>query len=184
MLTITTKSVELYRDGVDGGPGVYTMSKPTTVVLEHSLISISKWEAIWAIPFISNAKSKPKTPEQIKSYIECMIIGRIDQLALDILLAHHTSEIEAHISAPMTATTVQHMRKAKGKSQVVTSELIYFWMINFNIPVEFERWHLNRLLKLIEVCNVQNNPGKKLSKREILQRNQALNAKRRAELGG
>ena len=151
--------------------------KGCTLNLEHSLISISKWESKWHIPFLSSEK----TEEQTIDYIKCMMInpGYSDSI-IDYLNVEHVQMISDYINNPMTATSVIE-KPGRKTGEIVTSELIYYWMIALQIPHEFEKWHLNRLLKLIEVCNVKNEPPKKMSAREIMERNQALNKARRAK---
>lgn len=146
--------------------------------LEHSLISISKWESIWHVPFIGN---NDKTEEQTLSYIKCMTVNQgIPDNAYNYLTVKNIQDIVDYINDPMTATVV-HSSSSSISHEKVTSELIYYWMIALQIPSEFEKWHLNRLIKLIEICNVKNTPAKKMSKNEIMARNQALNAARRAK---
>lgn len=151
-----------------------------TLQLEHSLISLSKWESKWCKPFFSK---KPKTDEETIDYIKCMTITQdVDPKVYDLLTQDNVSEIDKYINAPMTATYFSK-DKTKGTSrEQVTSELIYYWMIALNIPFECQKWHLNRLLTLIEVCNRKNAPPKKMSKRELMSRNAALNAARRKQL--
>lgn len=146
--------------------------------LEHSLISISKWESKWHVPFIGNDK---KTEEQTLHYIKCMTINQgIPDRAYNYLSVENIKDISDYINDPMTATTV-NTHSNTFSHEKVTSELIYYWMIALQIPSEFEKWHLNRLLKLIEVCNAKNTPPKKMGKNEIIARNKALNAARRAK---
>lgn len=152
----------------------------TTLQLEHSLISLSKWESKWCKPFLSD---KNRTNEELLDYIRCMTVTqKVDPKIYLALSKDNLKEISDYINAPMTATWF-HNREGgpvgRRSSEVVTSELIYYWMISFGIPVEFERWHLNRLLTLIRVCEVKNSPGKKMSKKDIYSQNKALNEARR-----
>lgn len=149
--------------------------KETTIQLEHSLLSISKWESKWNKSFIN---TKDKTEEELMDYIKCMTITKnVDPNVYVCLTAENTQEIVNYIKAPMTATTIRDT--GKSNHEIVTSELIYYWMISLNIPVEFEKWHLNRLITLIRVCSIKNQPAKKMSRGEIMQRNAALNAARK-----
>lgn len=151
--------------------------KGCTLNLEHSLISISKWEAKWHIPFLSSNK----TEEQTLHYIKCMTINQgINDSVYDYLTPDNIKDISEYINDPMTATTVKDTGGKKNR-EIVTSELLYYWMIALNIPFECEKWHLNRLMQLIAVCNAKNTPPKKMGKSEIIARNQALNAARRAK---
>lgn len=150
--------------------------------LEHSLVSISKWEQIWKKPFISNTD---KTLEETISYVKCMTLTQnVPESAYKGLTRDNIQKINDYISDPMTATWFsEEAKNKKGNSRIVTSELIYCWMIMLNIPVEFEKWHFNRLITLIQVCNEENKaPNKKLSKREIMNRNKSINAARRAAM--
>ena len=154
--------------------------KATTLYLEHSLISISKWEAKWHLPFFDSEK----TNEQTLDYIRCMILNReIDEKSyyVNLLTADDIKKINDYINDPMTATVITDDGK-RGRNQKVTSELIYCWMIQFNIPAEFEKWHINRLIMLILVCGEENKPKKKMSRKEIMAQNKALNAARKARL--
>ena len=148
--------------------------------LEHSLISLSKWESKWCKPFFSKEQ---KTGEQVVDYIKFMTITKnVDDEIYDKLSNKNIEEINKYIEAPMTATTFSKEQAGKFSKEIITSELIYYWMIALNIPFECQKWHINRLLTLIRVCNVKNQPGKKMSKSEILSRNAALNAARRQQL--
>ena len=149
--------------------------KETTIQLEHSLLSISKWESKWNKSFIN---TKDKTEEELIDYIKCMTITKnVDPNIYVCLTAENIQEIVNYINAPMTATIIRDTEKSS--REPVTSELIYYWMISLNIPVKFEKWHLNRLITLIRVCSIKNQPAKKMSRGEIMQRNAALNAARK-----
>ena len=148
-----------------------------TIHLEHSLYSISKWEAKWKKPFLES----DKTDEELNDYILCMCQEDIDPKVVHSFGPLEIHKIIDYINDPMSATNIKDNRKS-GSKRIVTSELIYYWMTALNIPWECQHWHLNRLLKLIEVCNVENNP-KKMSKEEIRKQNRELNAARRKALG-
>jgi hypothetical protein len=129
------------------------------VKLEHSLVSASKWESIWKEAFLSQ---KEKTSEQTMSYIQCMILN--DDLPPEVfqkLVNSHLDEIQAYILNEATATTIRNDPNAPPSREVITTELIYYWMISLNVPVEFQYWHLNRLITLIRVINVKNSPARK-----------------------
>lgn len=152
----------------------FIYKKEQVLQLEHSLVSLSKWESKWNKAFLGKQE---KTDEEILDYVRCMSVTQhVDPEVYSRLSAENYAAINAYIEAPMTATRFYEERTQKGNKDTVTSELIYYWMIAYNIPVEFQKWHLNRLLTLIRVCNVKNSPPKKRSKRELFQRNAALNA--------
>lgn len=147
--------------------------------LEHSLISISKWESKWKKPFLDKAE---KTPEESVDYIRCMSLNKdIEWITAQRIPPEVYKQINDYISDTMTATWFTEQNK-KPNGQVVTSELIYYWMIMFHVPFECEKWHLNRLLTLIKVCELKNAPKKKMSRKDIYARNMALNAARKKKL--
>ena len=151
-----------------------------TLQLEHSLLSLSKWESKWCKPFFSKEE---KTPEETIDYIKCMTITQnVKDEVYSLLTRDNIMQINKYIEAPMTATTFSKNRKGSGNKEIITSELIYCWMIQLNIPSEYQKWHLNRLLTLIQVCNIKNEPPKKMSNKEIMSRNRALNAARKKKL--
>lgn len=179
MLQIT---VPLNEEGWDEEKQEFVMPKTVTLQLEHSLISLSKWESKWCKAFLSKGE---KTYEQTLDYIKCMTITKnVDEEIYSRLTRANIDAINKYIEAPMTATHFysDETKKKTGTKETITSELIYYWMIALQIPVEFEKWHLNRLLTLIEVCNRKNQPPKKRSQREIMSRNAALNAARKKQL--
>ena len=156
---------------------VYT--KETTLQLEHSLVSLSKWESKWCKPFLSK---EDMTAEETIDYIRCMTITQnVNPEVYTCLSDENIAQVRDYIQAPMTAT---FFRKEKGppSREIITSELIYYWMITLNIPFECQKWHLNRLLTLIRVCNIKNKPAKRRSQREIMEYNTALNEARRKKL--
>ena len=159
---------------------VFIDPKYQTLQLEHSLVSLSKWESKWCKAFYSK---KDKTIEETIDYVRCMTLTQnVKPEVYDHLTRDNISQIEEYIAAPMTATYFAEDKSKKSSNEVITSELIYYWMIAFNIPVKFEKWHLNRLLTLIRVCNVKNQPAKKMNRRDIMRQNAALNAARRQQL--
>ena len=168
------------RDLWDESKEEFISIKGCTLHLEHSLVSLSKWESKWCKAFLSN---KNKTEEEQLDYVRCMTLDKnVDPRVYEILTNSNIEKINDYIAAPMTATRFFDEKKALGsKSDVVTSELIYYWMIALNIPVEFEKWHLTRLITLIKVCNVKNNP-KKMSRSEVMRRNKSMNAARKKRL--
>lgn len=157
------------------------ISNTITLQLEHSLVSISKWESKWHTPFIS---AKEKTAEQTLDYIKCMTLNDVPDEVYSSLSSANMKEINDYVSNSMTATWFNDSKNtAKKNSEQVTSELIYYWMISLEIPFECQYWHLNRLMTLIRICSIKNQPSKKLSKKETLSKNAALNAARRKRLG-
>lgn len=156
----------------------FVVIKEQTLELEHSLISVSKWEAKWHKPFHSQDE---KTVEETLDYIKCMTINNrnVDAVVYNGITPSDMKRINEYINDPMTATWFNEQQNKRFSREVITSELIYYWMSAFQIPFSCEKWHLNRLLTLIHVCNVKNQPEKKMSKREIMSRNRALNEARK-----
>lgn len=158
--------------------------KETKLQLEHSLISISRWEQKYHKPFLAN---KEKTFDEICGYIECMTLSHgIDPNIYKWIPNKVVDEVIEYIKNPMTATTFNESNLVgaqKTSREIVTSEIIYYWMIGLNIPVEFQKWHLNRLLTLIKVVNIKNDKdhNKKVDKRAAARERARLNAERRAK---
>lgn len=177
MLEIDIPIQEVFIEESSGG--MFHKIKDSKLKLEHSLVSISKWESRWEKPFLGN---ESKTAEQLLDYIKCMTIHKVDPLVYDVLTTEQINEIGEYIDAKMTATWFNQLDKNKPNKDIVTSEIIYYYMVALNIPFECEKWHLNRLLTLIRVCNEKSQPAKKMSKSEILARNKALNEQRKKEL--
>lgn len=173
-------AVPITKEGWDEEKEEFIKPQVKILQLEHSLISLSKWESRWCKPFLS---SKEKTDEEIMDYIKCMTITQnVDPDLYNHLTAENIDDINTYIYAPMTATTFSEDKTSKANREIITSELVYFWMVSLQIPFECQKWHLNRLLTLIRVCNVKNQPPKKMNKRDVMNRNAALNAARRKQL--
>lgn len=173
MLRITIPATEQWDEQAE----TFVSTKEQTLQLEHSLVSISKWEAKWCKPFLSQ---DTRTDEETKDYVRCMTITQnVDPNVYKFLTNENIEQVNKYISAPMTATWFNEEKNGKGSKEQITSELIYYWMISLNIPSDYQKWHLNRLLTLIKVCNVKNQPPKKTSKRELMRRNAELNKARR-----
>lgn len=176
MLQITIPAAEAW----DESRQEFVSVKEQTLQLEHSLVSLSKWESRWHKAFLSK---NDKTEEELRDYIRCMTLTQnVNPNVCQFLTNENLSQIKEYIDDPMSATVINSTPSGnKSSREVVTSELIYYWMIALNIPPEYQKWHLNRLLKLIEVCNIKNTPPKKRSKSEIMRSNAALNAARRRQ---
>lgn len=167
-------------EGWDETKEEFIQEKTVTLQMEHSLVSLSKWEAKWNKPFLSNPNM---TDEESIDYIKCMTVTKnVDPEVYDHLTKKNVDEIIAYINAPMTATTFNDKNEKKSKKEIVTSELLYYLMVAYNIPFECQKWHLNRLMTLIRICDIKNNPPKKKSKGEIMRNNAAINAARRAKM--
>lgn len=175
MLKITIPAIEQY----DESTNTFIMSKEQSLQLEHSLVSISKWESKWKKPFLSRDE---KTIEETIDYIRCMTITQnVDYDVYHLITNDNIREVRSYIEDDMTATTFSNEKKTINR-EIITAEIIYYWMIALNIPFECQKWHLNRLLTLINVCNLKNSPPKKMSKRDLARRNSSLNAARKQSL--
>ena len=149
------------------------------LLLEHSLVSLSKWESKHLKPFLGK---EVKTPEEILDYVKCMILTK--DYPKDIFYRFNQKNIDQihdYIESKSSATTFGMMPEHRGPGETITSELIYYWMVAFTIPFECEHWHLNRLFALIRICNIKNAPPKKMGRHEIAARNREINAARRAQ---
>lgn len=152
--------------------------KETTFKIEHSLVAISKWESKWHVAFLDDKVQK--TDEMIIDYIKCMTISQnVNPEVYNYLPSETIKEINDYIGDPMTATTFSNTNNNPNTGEFVTNELVYYWMIAQNIPLECEKWHFNRLMTLIRVCSEKNTPSKKMNQREILKNNRALNEARK-----
>ena len=176
MLRITIPATEEWNETTE--EFIYT--KEQTLQLEHSLVSLSKWESRWKKPFLSK---EVKTKEEIIDYIKCMTVTQnVDPNVYRCLTEENIKAVNAYINDPMTATTFSDRNKRSPSREIITSEILYYQMIALTIPMECQKWHLNRLLTLIRVCDLKNQKPKKQSMRERYTSNAALNAARRKQL--
>lgn len=173
MLRITIPSTEFW----DEAKQEFVYTKAQTLQLEHSLVSLSKWESRWNKPFLTKQE---KTLEETIDYVKCMTLTQnVKPEVYNYLTNSNINEVNRYIALPMTATQFFEEKKSPGSKEQITAELVYYWMIVLNIPFECQKWHLNKLLTLIRVCDIKSRPPKKHSRREIMKRNAALNAARK-----
>lgn len=175
MLQLEVPAREFY----DEVNGLFINFKQESLQLEHSLVSLSKWESTWCKPFLGNDK---KTDEETADYIRCMTITQhVNPIIYNSLPDEVIEQVEKYINRPMTATWFSNNSVQKS-SEIITSEVIYYWMIALGIPIECQKWHLNRLLTLIRVCNIKNQAPKKQNKKDMLNSRNQLNKMRREQM--
>jgi hypothetical protein len=174
MLTIVVPGVEMFDDSTQE----FTTEGDVVLELEHSLVSLSKWESKHEKPFLGDGE---KTLDEVMDYIKFMTLTKVPEEIFQKLSEENVNAINEYINSKMTATWFSEQPGAPQSREVITSELIYYWMITFSIPFECETWHLNRLFTLIRVCNIKQAKPKKMSRSEIAARNRELNAQRRAQ---
>ena len=178
MLDLIIPSQEYYNEDTNEFFTPECIKKDVKLKLEHSLVSISKWESIWKKPFLTK---EIKSIEEVRDYVKCMTLTQnVNPEVYNYLTDFNIKSVNDYIENPMSATTFRegYVKRTINNEQP-TSELIYYWMIALNIPMECQKWHLNRLLTLIRICNIKNSPQKKMSKGEILAHNKKLNDERK-----
>jgi hypothetical protein len=150
------------------------------LTLEHSLFALAQWESKWKKPFLGEEN---KTMAECIDYVRCMCITPdVHPLVFCGITPAIFEEIDAYIKAQMTATWFRNDKTGKKNHDVITAEIVYYWMVSLHIPFECQMWHLNRLLALIRVCDEKNGPQKKMNRKDVYNRNRALNAERRKRL--
>jgi hypothetical protein len=175
-VTITVPGVESWDESTEQ----FVTTPETVLVLEHSLVSLSKWESIFEKPFLGNGE---KTTEETYAYIHAMCLDEnVDGSVMFRLGKDNVNKINDYIESNMTATTFSSL-PGRPSREIITNEIIRYWMISFNIPLEYETRHLNQLFTLIRVMNEKNKPQKKMSRAELAARNRSLNEQRQKQLG-
>ena len=177
MLRILVSAEEIYHEETQE----FTKVGGTTLEMEHSLLSLSKWESKFQKPFLDQVE---KTSEEVLAYIYMMILT--EDVSEDIIMQlsnENIQQIKDYIDSSQSATIFYDTQQRPGKKETITSELVYYWLLSFNIPFECESWHLNRLFSLIRICGIKNSSDNKMSKKETAAYNKALNEQRRAQLG-
>lgn len=155
----------------------FVFTKQQEIILEHSLISIMRWESKWHKPFLD--EKHKKTNEEFIDYIKCMSLNNYPDHVYDDLTFGNIKEIKDYIDDKHTATWFAQDDKVLPSHKIITAEVLYSWMVLNDIPFNpCEKWHLNNLMTLIRVCAQQNMPAKKMSEKEILSQNAKLNAER------
>lgn len=174
MLEITVSANEVY----DPKTNRFFDIPPCTLTLEHSLISIAKWESKWKVPYLNTNK----TAEQTLDYIRCMVVGQVkDERVFSFLSASDISKIQSYMEDSMTATTFSKSSKGTSTKKAITAESLYCRMFEHNIPMECQKWHLNRLFTLIKVCDLEKGPSSKMNKRQTAAYYAEQNALRRSK---
>jgi len=177
MLTIKVGGDEAFDEGTQS----FVVTGGRELVLEHSLVSLSKWESLHEKPFLGKEE---KTPDEVISYVKCMAMDpKTPEEIFHELSEDNFKQINTYLDAKMTATWFKEQPGEPKSREVITSELVYYWMTGYNIPWEAQYWHLNRLFTLIRICSIKSEKPKKMSRTEIARRNRELNAQRRAQLG-
>lgn len=173
MLSLVVPDLEFFNDNTQE----FVAVKGGKLQLEHSLVSLAKWESKWKKPFF---KHEQKTAEELLDYIRCMTVNQnVQESVYQCLTSDHIKKIKSYIEDPMTATTISNPKKSSGDNTIPTAEILYYYMIAFNIPFECQKWHLNRLIMLIRVCGIKNSKPKKMNKQQYFEHRRQLNEQRR-----
>lgn len=177
MLQITVPGTETW----DEEKNLFSYSKPFVLRLEHSLVSISKWEMRWEVPYLKTLERKEMTERQFIDYVKCMTMNQnVPEDVYENLTYANAEAIKEYIDRKMTAAWIAK-GVARPSQETVTSDLIYYWMFSFGVPKECEKWHLNRLMMLLDIFAVKNSNNNKMSKADIYKQNRAINEARKAK---
>lgn len=176
MLELKIPEAEYYDESTNS----FVQLPAATLRFEHSLLAISKWESKYEKPFLSNGE---KTPKELLDYFQCMRLDDGPPRDLHRLPESSIKDLHRYMNLKYSATTFRDRPNGARSGEVVTSELMYYWLTVYQIPFECETWHLNRLMALIRICSIKNAPKKKMRRSEILAQNRALNEQRLAQMG-
>lgn len=174
MLTIVVPGQELFNNKTQK----FIKTEDVKLRMEHSLVAISKWESKWHKPFLT---STGRSGEEVTDYFRMMCIEEdVDSSVLDRMTEENIRQIQDHIENSMTATTFSNLPDSPGRREIVTAEIVYYWMISMQIPLDRENWHFGKLIALIKTINAKNAPKKKMNTKDALAQQRELNAQRRA----
>ena len=152
MLVLEIPETELF----DELHGEFVVVKACTIRLEHSLVSVSKWESKWKKPFLENKHQK--SLEESRDYVRCMTITQnVNPYAYYALTPEHFRKVDAYINESQTATWFNNSHQGSPSREIITSEIIYYQMSAYGIPFECQKWHLSRLLTLLRICSIKNS---------------------------
>lgn len=180
MLELKIAASESYNEET----GEFIPMDEVVVRFEHSLVSLSKWESKYKKPFLSDHPEHKKTEEEAADYIRFMVLDELDFDLFERIGEEQVREIQQYITDSQTATTFPHEEAPnKINRELVTAEIVYYWMVALNVPFETQYWHLNRLITLIQVVNHKNAPPKKRSRASMAEQQRRLNAERKAKYG-
>lgn len=174
MLKITVPAQELY----DPKTGMFYYTKPVMLTLEHSLLSLSKWESDWEKPFIN----RDHTIREFNDYVRCMTLTQnVDPSVYDRLTDANRQAVQSYIDRKMSAAVIHDDGTSKRSTKFMTADLIYYYMVEAGIPFQpCEKWHLNRLLTLIRIIGIERRTDNKMSKADSARRHASINRARRA----
>lgn len=178
MLKIIVQGQELFNEATNE----FTVVDGIELEFEHSLLALSKWESIYEKPFLGPDE---KTNEELIGYMKAMLVTPgVSSEVFSLVSPENILEIQRYIDSKQSATTFGSLPDTpKAAKEIISSELIYYWLVAFTIPFDVETWHLNRLFALIRICNIKNSKPKKMTPSQIAERNRELNAQRKAQLG-
>jgi hypothetical protein len=166
-------------EAIDERTKQFVVTEGFDLELEHSLVSLSKWESREEKPFLGKEK---KTGEEVLRYVVDMTLTPdVPPGIYSLLSEKNFEEINTYINAKMTATTIRRIEQQRPSREIITAELIYYWMVALQIDFQCQYWHLNRLVMLVEVCNEKNKPAKKVNRRTAAQQRADLNRERRQQ---
>lgn len=173
MITIHFEEMEYYDEQLNR---FYTLP-PKVVNFEYSLAAVAEWEAIWKIPLLNTELGVDS--DMFLSLAMCMSDDR--ELLEYYLDDTEKAELHKYLSDSQTATTINSSQNGNttGRGKVYTAEEIYALMFMNGIPIEWESRNLNRLLVILRIISIYQNPPKKMSQQDVMKQNARLNRERK-----